>query len=99
MEKLNQKYKLPEIKLKLGIHFGPVLAVTMNEKLDYFGTTVNLAARTQDKSLGGDIVVTENFFNLDEIQKEIQKNKLSYEKFTVELKGFSESYSLVRIYP
>jgi class 3 adenylate cyclase len=33
------------ITLKIGAHVGPCLAVTLNERLDYFGRTVNLAAR------------------------------------------------------
>ncbi|MHC4841040.1 MAG: adenylate/guanylate cyclase domain-containing protein [Planctomycetota bacterium] len=45
-------------QLKVGLHHGPCIAVTMNEKLDYFGTTVNLAARVQALSKGGDILVT-----------------------------------------
>ena len=29
--------------LKIGIHHGPCIAVNMNERLDYFGSTVNIA--------------------------------------------------------
>jgi len=36
-----------QIQIKMGIHAGPAIAVTMNERLDYFGNTVNLAARIQ----------------------------------------------------
>jgi len=35
------------IMLKIGAHVGPCLAVTLNERLDYFGQTGNLAARVQ----------------------------------------------------
>ena len=33
--------------LKIGIHEGPCLAVVLNDRQDYFGTTVNIAARVQ----------------------------------------------------
>ena len=33
--------------LKIGIHEGPCLAVVHNDRQDYFGTTVNIAARVQ----------------------------------------------------
>jgi class 3 adenylate cyclase len=46
------------ILIKLGLHKGPCIAVTLNERLDYFGSTVNLAARLQGQSLGGDIVLS-----------------------------------------
>ena len=33
--------------LKIGIHEGPCLAVMLNDRQDYFGQTVNIAARVQ----------------------------------------------------
>ena len=38
------------IVIKLGLHAGPCIAVTLNDRLDYFGSTVNLAARLQGES-------------------------------------------------
>ena len=46
------------ITIKLGVHCGPCIAVTLNDRLDYFGSTVNLAARLQSESVGGDIVLS-----------------------------------------
>lgn len=46
------------VQLKVGLHAGPCIAVTLNERLDYFGTTVNLAARVEGMSEGGDILTT-----------------------------------------
>jgi class 3 adenylate cyclase len=36
-----------DVLLKIGIHAGPCLAVMLNDRLDYFGQTVNIAARIQ----------------------------------------------------
>jgi class 3 adenylate cyclase len=36
-----------DLLLKIGIHTGPCLAVMLNDRLDYFGQTVNIAARIQ----------------------------------------------------
>src|SRR5258708_8965353 len=47
-----------EIIIKLGLHTGACIAVTLNGRLDYFGSTVNLAARLQNESAGGDIVLS-----------------------------------------
>lgn len=44
--------------IKLGLHEGPCIAVTSNDRLDYFGAAVNLAARLQGESRGGDIVIS-----------------------------------------
>ena len=34
--------------LKIGLHKGAAIAVTLNDRLDYFGQTVNIAARVQN---------------------------------------------------
>ena len=47
-----------DLVLKLGVHAGPSVVVTLNDRLDYFGSTVNMAARLQGQSAGGDIVLS-----------------------------------------
>jgi class 3 adenylate cyclase len=48
----------PARLLKVGVHAGACYAVTLNERLDYFGTAVNLAARAQHEARGGEVVAT-----------------------------------------
>jgi class 3 adenylate cyclase len=63
---LNRRQQLedPEaLILKIGLHCGPCLNVTLNERLDYFGTTVNIAARVQTLSRGHDLVFTDPIRN------------------------------------
>jgi class 3 adenylate cyclase len=45
--------------LKVGIHTGPCLAINQNDRLDYFGTTVNLTARLCGLSTGEDLVLSD----------------------------------------
>jgi class 3 adenylate cyclase len=47
MRALNTERQREDLLLKIGIHEGPCLAVTLNERQDYFGQTVNIAARVQ----------------------------------------------------
>ena len=47
------------LALKVGIHTGPCIAVSQNGVLDYFGSTVNLAARLVSLSHGDDLVVSD----------------------------------------
>jgi class 3 adenylate cyclase len=49
-----------QIALKVGLHTGACLAVTLNDRLDYFGQTVNIAARVQALAGAGEIVVTDD---------------------------------------
>jgi adenylate cyclase len=46
--------------IKLGVFGGPCYVVTANGVLDYFGQTVNIAARLQGEAKGGELVVEES---------------------------------------
>jgi class 3 adenylate cyclase len=47
MDALNVERGTDDLVVKIGIHEGPCLAVMLNERQDYFGQTVNIAARVQ----------------------------------------------------
>jgi class 3 adenylate cyclase len=50
--------------LKLGLHAGPCIAVTTGDVLDYFGATVNIAARLEHQCHGGEVIVSEDAFRV-----------------------------------
>src|SRR6202008_2234475 len=50
MDELNRERGSNDLVVKIGIHEGPCLAVMLNERQDYFGQTVNIAARVQGLS-------------------------------------------------
>lgn len=83
------------IIVKLGLHCGPCIAVTLNDRLDYFGSTVNLAARLQDQSRGGDIVLSEAVAAEPGIEEVLEPLTPSTEAAMV--KGFAEPVRLYRI--
>ena len=58
MEALNAERGTADLVVKIGIHEGPCLAVTLNERQDYFGQTVNIAARVQSLSTSQEIHIT-----------------------------------------
>src|ERR1700761_3051448 len=58
MEKLNAARGTSGLIVKIGIHEGPCLAVMLNERQDYFGQTVNIAARVQSLSTAQEIHIT-----------------------------------------
>lgn len=58
----NAQSGLPPLSLKIGLHCGPCIVVSSNERLDYFGQTVNVAARVQGLADGEQIVITDACF-------------------------------------
>lgn len=58
MRALNDVHGREDLLLKIGIHEGPCLAVTFNERQDYFGQTVNIASRVQGLAVSQSILAT-----------------------------------------
>ncbi len=58
MRALNDAHGREDLLLKIGIHEGPCLAVTFNERQDYFGQTVNIASRVQGLAVSQSILAT-----------------------------------------
>ena len=58
MRALNQQRQNEDLLLKIGIHEGPCLAVTLNDRQDYFGQTVNIASRVQCLAVSRSILAT-----------------------------------------
>ena len=80
------------LRLKAGMHYGPCIAVTLNEKLDYFGSTVNIASRLEHLSEGGDIVMSAAVHDDPEVLELLAttEQKFSVEQVEATLKGFEE---------
>jgi class 3 adenylate cyclase len=85
------------VVLKVGLHAGPCFAVTLNERLDYFGTVVNMAARIQSQSVGGDTVIDEEVAARPSVAALLEGRAV--ETYEAELKGISGTRRLVRILP
>jgi len=82
----------PPLVLKVGVHHGPAIAMTANGILDYFGRTVNLAARVAGQSLGGDVVVL-----ADVLAQASLPAGITTEPFTTRLRGLDEDQHLTRL--
>jgi class 3 adenylate cyclase len=63
IKRYNAEHGNPSIILKIGAHCGPAIAVTLNENLDYFGQTVNVAARVQALADAGEICLSESLYS------------------------------------
>jgi adenylate cyclase len=86
------------IIVKIGIHHGPCIAVTLNERIDYFGTTVNVAARVQGLSDGRDVMASEAIFKESGAAELLQKKGWAHDPFTTSLKGLKSSYQVYKMH-
>jgi class 3 adenylate cyclase len=86
-----------DLSLKLGVHMGPSVVVTLNDRLDYFGSTVNMAARLQGQSEGGDVVLSRAVADDPAVQTVIAD--VSRREEEVALKGFDRPVGFVRLAP
>ncbi len=80
------------LTLKAGMHTGPCIAVTLNGRLDYFGSTVNMAARLESLSTGNDVIISRAVYEDVEVHELINErdSNLQAAPFEMILKGFDE---------
>jgi adenylate cyclase len=83
----------PPFYLKAGMHHGPCIAVTMNDRLDYFGSVVNIAARLDRLSSGEDVIISEAVRYDPEVEELLAapEKQLIPEPFEAQLKGFDKA--------
>jgi len=86
-----------DVIIKVGAHRGACIAVTSNERLDYFGHTVNIAARVQGLSTGSDIVLTQSLYAEPEVCALVDKSGWQRRHFTAPLRGIASDYALVHL--
>src|SRR5207253_11419401 len=88
------------LTLKAGLHTGPCIAVTLNDRLDYFGSTVNLAARLEGQSTGDDVVISTSVYSDPGVHELLSNSNgaLVATRFEMPLKGFdAERFELWRV--
>ena len=84
--------------LKAGVHTGPCIAVTLNDRLDYFGSTVNMAARLEGLSTGDDVIISKALYDDPEVRDFVASENLQATPFEILLKGFEEErFELLRV--
>jgi len=85
------------VALKIGVHQGPSIAINAGGHLDYFGTMVNVSARVQNESAGGDIVITRAIGTDPACKAILERRGPKGEHFTIALKGLAGEFDLWRL--
>ena len=95
IERFNKDQPERPVLLKIGIHHGAAIAVTLNEELDYFGQTVNIASRVQEMADAAEIWITEAVWHYPGVEALLEP--YSAEPRTAEFHGIEEPMTVVRI--
>jgi class 3 adenylate cyclase len=85
------------LQVKVGLHCGPCITVNANGRLDYFGTTVNMAARVQGMAGADEIVLTTAVLGDVDVRAYLASHNLHTAAFTAELRGLAGSTELYRL--
>jgi class 3 adenylate cyclase len=95
IERFNAAQPERPVSLKIGIHHGAAIAVTLNDELDYFGHTVNIASRVQEMADSDEIWITEDVWRYPGVQELLETYPT--EQRRVEFRGIENPMSVVRI--
>jgi class 3 adenylate cyclase len=86
-----------DLLLKIGIHEGPCLAVNLNDRQDYFGQTVNMAARVQGLAKSRAIFATKPVVEDARSSKILASNGLTPTVQQAALRGIADETTVYEI--
>lgn len=81
--------------VKVGIHRGRAIAVTSNDRLDYFGQTVNIAGRVQSLAAGNEVLVSDAVFQAAGVADVLAGRRI--EEAPAVMKGVAEEIRVHRV--
>ena len=90
--------KLREIKIKGGLHCGNCYAVTLNNRIDYFGNTVNFAARLVEKANSDELVISDETLEHKDLKKFLEQDEIYCEisGSDSKIKGFGDKLHSIK---
>ena len=97
MRELNERRGREDLLLKIGVHEGPCIAVTMNERQDYFGQTVNIASRVQGLATSQSIFATGAVVDDTKSADLLLRKALTPESRSVLLRGIEREVAVYAI--
>jgi class 3 adenylate cyclase len=97
MDALNAERGTSDLVVKIGIHEGPCLAVMLNERQDYFGQTVNIAARVQGLSTSQAIHITGPVIDAPAVAALLEKRAITPIQKHAALRGIADKMVVYEI--
>ena len=97
MRKINRSRGSEDLALNIGLHEGPCLAVTLDERQDYFGQTVNVASRVQELADPSAILATKPIIESAEVARMLAESGYRAKPRQTALRGVSESLEIYEV--
>lgn len=97
MLSLNKERGSDDLLLKIGIHEGPCIAVSLNERQDYFGQTVNIASRVQHLATSREIFATSSVLDNPRAVELMTTRGLTPQSHHVALRGITDAIDIFAI--
>jgi len=97
MDALNVARGTEDLVVKIGIHEGPCLAVMLNERQDYFGQTVNVAARVQGLATSQAIHATGPVIDSPAVRALLEKKAITPIQKQATLRGIADKLVVYEI--
>ena len=94
LTRFNRTVSQPLI-LKVGVHKGRSIAVALNDRIDYFGQDVNIAARVQGLANGNEVCVSQEAMEAPGVAEVVKGHQVSAN--LVQLKGVGQKVAINRI--
>src|SRR3954468_10407784 len=93
----NERQPDKALILKIGVHKGAAIAVTLNDRLDYFGQTVNIAARVQNLAESDEIYISQDVYEAAGVDGAL--TGFPVDPHTAKLRGVNQDLRVFRIAP
>jgi class 3 adenylate cyclase len=94
LSRFNQTASRP-LSLKIGIHRGRAIAVTLNDRIDYFGQHVNIAARIQGLADANEVCMSAAVIEAPGVDDIVKSRSVS--RNYDDLKGIGQKMELYRL--
>ena len=85
--------------VRVGVHEGPCYVVRANDRVDLFGTTVNIAARLEGQAAAGQVVMLGELLDDDETRAVLAAHRPTVQRSRSELRGLRGHYALAVMEP
>jgi class 3 adenylate cyclase len=97
LHEMNANSGRSDLILKIGIHRGAAISVTLNDRIDYFGQSVNTASRVQSVAGGDEIYITDDIYSSAGVADLLKQRNCGTESMRLELKGIDQPVKVYKV--